>query len=80
MRNVFGLLVLTGLPIFTSCGPTISRDAPTGTATSDGVASGEYRIFVTSTKYSGNLGGLDGANYLCQVAAQNAGLRTTIRQ
>lgn len=32
------------------------------------------RVFVTSTAYAGDLGGLDGADAHCQVAASSAGL------
>lgn len=35
---------------------------------------GAKRVFVTSTPYNGNLGGLSGANTICQQLAQDAGL------
>jgi len=42
---------------------------------SDGVGPTEHRVFVTSTTHNGNLGGLAGADSICQQLAQNAGLR-----
>lgn len=36
-------------------------------------------VFVTSTAYTGNLGGVDGANQKCQAEAENANLSGTFR-
>ena len=41
---------------------------------SDGVASDEHRVFVTSTTHTGNLGGISGANSICNTRADAAGL------
>lgn len=38
-----------------------------------------YRVFVTSTTYDGNLGGLEGADAKCQVQADAAGLSGTFK-
>ncbi|MBN9163842.1 MAG: hypothetical protein J0I07_22935 [Myxococcales bacterium] len=38
-----------------------------------------YRVFVTSTSYDGNLGGLSGADAKCQVHADAAGLSGTFK-
>jgi hypothetical protein len=46
---------------------------------SDGVGPTEHRVFVTSTTHNGNLGGLAGADSICQQLAQNAGLRRTYK-
>lgn len=35
------------------------------------------RVFVSSSKYTGNLGGLDGANDKCQALASDAGLKSS---
>ncbi len=40
----------------------------------DGVAANEHRVFVTSTTHNGNLGGLAGADAICQTLADAAGL------
>lgn len=62
----------------------VAMDA--GVADAGGVSSmdagviGDYRrVFVTSTTYSGNLGGLPGADAKCQTRAQAAGLSGTYK-
>lgn len=45
----------------------------------DGVGPGEHRIFITSALYNGNLGGLAGADALCQGLAFQAGLSKTYK-
>jgi hypothetical protein len=40
----------------------------------DGVGDGDHRIFVTSTSYTGNLGGVSGADAKCTSHASSAGL------
>lgn len=47
---------------------------PTPTPTPTPVPVVSKRVFVTSTTYNGNLGGLDGANSLCQTRADAASL------
>ena len=41
------------------------------------ISSSTKRVFVTSTSYDGNLGGLDGADSKCQTQANTAGLNGT---
>ncbi len=61
--------------------PTSSSATTTTTTTtvsnSDGVPSTGHRIFVSSRSYSGNLGGLAGADAECADMAANAGLTRT---
>lgn len=45
----------------------------------DGIQSGQQRLFLTSTTYNGNLGGLSGADVKCQNEARAAGLRRTYK-
>jgi hypothetical protein len=46
----------------------------------DGIAdSGEHRLFVTSVKFQGNLGGILGGDTKCQQVAEAAGLRRTYK-
>jgi hypothetical protein len=52
---------------------------PCGVGLSDGLLLDEHRIFVTSTAHNGNLGGIAGADAMCQACAQNAGLQRTYR-
>lgn len=65
------LLLLTSFFII-SCGDAVSEPSD-----SDGVGSGDHRIFITSSFYTGNLGGLAGADEKCQEAADDAGLTRT---
>lgn len=57
--------------------------APTATPstppTSTPIAIQKKRVFVTSNTYSGRLGGLDGADYKCQLSAKGAGLSGTYK-
>jgi hypothetical protein len=64
------LMLTSVLFISLSCG-----GPENGGENSDGVDTLEHRIFVTSTSYNGNLGGLTGADAKCKSVAQNAGLR-----
>ena len=57
---------------FFSCGENSSNLV-------DGVEDGNHRIFVTSTSYDGNLGGISGADSTCATHASNAGLIRTYK-
>jgi hypothetical protein len=52
---------------------------PCGTGLSDGLPLNEHRVFVTSTRNNGNLGGIAGADAMCQSCAANAGLQRTYK-
>lgn len=67
-------VILFFLLFLTACG-----DQSSGEATVDGVPVGSHRVFVTSLEYSGNLGGLSGADEKCQLLATQAGLVKTYR-
>ncbi len=54
-------------------------DAGVVTSMDAGVPGDFRRVFVTSTTYSGNLGGLSGADAKCQTRAQAAGLSGTYK-
>jgi hypothetical protein len=58
-----------------SCGVADSGDV----TTIDGIIDSEHRIFVTSSTYSGNLGGVSGADDKCRQVAINAGLVRTYK-
>jgi hypothetical protein len=45
----------------------------------DGITSTEHRVFVTSSRHGGNLGGIEGANTICQNLAGQAGLQKTYK-
>jgi Protein of unknown function (DUF1554) len=53
-----------------------SSDGGTNSHTDSGTSttSGQKRVFITSVTYSGNLGGLSGADQKCTLAAQGANL------
>ena len=61
----------------TSC--TLSTECAVGHGCSDGVCVPAKRIFVTSTTYTGNLGGAAGADALCQGRADSVSLGGTWR-
>lgn len=54
-----------------------ASDAASVDATADGEAPRATRIFVTSTRYDGNLGGLAGGDARCQALADREGLGGT---
>lgn len=58
------------------CGEWHSTDSPSTTPTPTPISRG-YRVFVTSTTYNGNLGGLAGADAKCQERANAANLGGT---
>jgi hypothetical protein len=60
----------TGSTVATSVSSTTGGDGGGG-------GSGEHRIFVTSTKHDGNLGGLVGGDAVCQALADGEGLGGT---
>ncbi len=62
---------LTGTVVPLTLTPTMTPVAPTPQSTSN------KRVFLTSTKYSGNLGGLAGADQKCQDSATSANLGGT---
>lgn len=45
----------------------------------DGIADDQHRVFVSSIDYDGNLGGLSGADSICNSLAQSAGLSKTYK-
>ena len=57
-------------------GNTISGDGCSSSCQLDDQLE-NYRVFVTSQTFNGNLGGLSGADAACQSAANNAGLEGT---
>lgn len=59
------LLVL----IISSCGQQDTSES------SDGIASGDHRVFITSSAYSGSFGGISQANAICSAAARSANLK-----
>ncbi len=61
--------------ILTACGSGTPGDG----SSSDGVNSDDHRVFVTSTSYDGNLGGISGADTKCATAATAAGLERTYK-
>ena len=69
MKYVFLFVLIFS---FYSCGENSSN-------LTDGVEDGNHRIFVTSTSYNGNLGGISGANSTCATHASNAGLTKTYK-
>lgn len=60
-------------------GQTPKDDNNEGSLTTDGTLVENYRIFVSSVEYSGNLGGLAGADAKCQSLASAAGLTRTYK-
>jgi hypothetical protein len=60
------------VPFLFSCQAKITGDVSSYLA--DGVEETEYRVFTTSTQYTGDLGGISGANSICTSVARNAGL------
>lgn len=82
-RFHFTLFLLSCLFFVQSCkfvvNSTSSADPTDSEDLVDGVSSGQQRIFITSTTYDGNLGGLSGADDKCQTAAVSAGLTKTYK-
>lgn len=65
-----------------SSSSTHASSSPTGTATktpTPGLSSNHQRVFITSTRFSGAVGGLDAADMYCHSAATDAGLAGTYR-
>lgn len=69
MKNI-PLLFCVSLSFLVSCGGEVTN----GTGVSDGVKNSDFRIFVSSEKYSGDLGGRNGADDKCNQLAKAAGL------
>jgi hypothetical protein len=65
MKILINILMFSSL---LSCG------GESNSGSQDGVADGDHRIFVTSTSYTGNLGGISGANAKCAGHASSVGL------
>ena len=63
----------------TGCTCTASRPCPTGQCCSDGGACGECKVFASSTRVPGDIGGLSGADTECQRLASNVGLPGTYK-
>lgn len=67
------LSIIFAASIVASCG------SPAGGSPVDGITTGEHRVFVTSQQKNGDLGGLAGADSLCQSSATAAGLSRTYK-
>lgn len=52
----------------------VSCGSPAGDSQTDGLGELDHRIFVTASSFTGDLGGLSGADLQCQTAATQAGL------
>lgn len=63
------------LGLASSCG----NPSGNGVGVVDGVEGLDHRIFITSTVYNGNLGGISGADVKCQAAASSVGLSKTYK-
>ena len=76
MRKAFLIFLMSLLSVpFTLAGNLSSLvGAASGSSASSASSGTVKRIFVTSTDYNGNLGGLAGANAKCQARAEAAGL------
>lgn len=57
-----------------SCNSRISKTVDTEKKLSDGLEYNEHRIFVSSLRYNGDLGGLTGADEKCDSLAKSVGL------
>lgn len=68
------LLILGISIIISACGGEAGDASFT-----DGIASGEHRVFVTSSTFQGGFGGLSSADSECQNIAQSAGLELTYK-
>lgn len=71
MKQFF--LSIISLGLLCSCGGEVTS------STTDGVDEGDHRIFLTSVKYNGNLGGITGADSKCSDLATSAGLTKTYK-
>jgi hypothetical protein len=60
-----------------ACDPGFGRDAGDPASGSDTTCTETYTLFVSSTTHSGNLGGLAGADLICQGLADDASLSGT---
>ena len=69
----------TGTPENTSTPTETPLPTPTPTETPTPTTSSYKLVFVTGTTYSGNLGGLSGADQICQNVADQAGLPGTYK-
>lgn len=67
----------TRVSVTTAASSTGSTVATTASSSSGGGGSDGHRIFVTSTKHDGNLGGLVGGDAVCQALADGEGLGGT---
>jgi hypothetical protein len=76
--TVAGNIDVTGNTIVNLASPVNSTDAATkGYVDAQGGGLKTKKIFITSTTYNGNLGGLSGADTKCQTQASAAGLTGT---
>lgn len=68
--------LLTSLAVAVGCGspPAATSGPADAAAATDGAASARKRVFVTSSSFDGNLGGVAGADGKCLVSAVAAGL------
>jgi hypothetical protein len=76
--NMKFFLIFSVLFILVSCSKE-SSSGPASNGLSDGLPANQQRIFITSTTFNGNLGGLSGADTKCQAAATAAGLSRTYK-
>lgn len=74
MLKIQSILLLSLILTLISCGKAEGE----GTQ-SDGLADSDHRVFATSSSYSGNMGGLSGADSKCKSAAEAAGLTRTYK-
>lgn len=87
MKNILSLFHMVTLILTIGCGNNAHLSSSKSFQSSpaieasieDGVLSTEYRVFVTSSRHGGNLGGISGANTICQNLAQQAGLSRTCK-
>lgn len=77
MKKLIFIVIMT---LLTSCNKdSSSKDDSESDDLSDGLPVNQQRIFLTSSLFSGNLGGISGADVKCQNAALAAGLKRTYK-
>jgi hypothetical protein len=76
---LFQLLSCNKAAVDKALADSAPTDNETAEVTEDGISSSEKRIFLSSTRLSGEMGGISGANDVCQNLAQQAGLKKNYR-
>ena len=74
LMNFKNLLNMSLLALLISCG-----GADGDGLFEDGISDGNHRVFVTSNTYNGNLGGISGADSICNTEASSSGLKRTYK-